>query len=197
MTPPNPDGLRCDPVAHRYWVGPRELLAVTQVLRAAGLVEATWWTEASRTRGTAVHQATAALDREGRLMDLPPNLEPYIAAYAAFRAAARPVWHGVEEARGDLALGYAGTIDRWGTVNGEPVVVDLKTGTIPPWTSLQLVAYARLDLGLPRVARRRRLVVQLLPTGRYSVREYPLVNFGRDERVFLAALAVAQWKRAV
>ena len=34
------------------------------------------------------------------------------------------------------------------------------------------------------------------PTGRYALREYPLVNFGRDERVFLAAVAVAQWKAA-
>ena len=109
---------------------------------------------------------------------------------------ARPVWHGLEEPVADLALGYAGTPDRWGTLDGEPVVVDLKTGAVPGWAPLQLVAYARLALDDTRVSRRRRLVVQLLPTGRYSVREYPLVNFGRDERVFLAALAVAQWKRA-
>jgi len=67
---------------------------------------------------------------------------------------------------------------------------------VPPWAPLQLVAYARLDLAPMRAWRRRRLVLQLLPTGRYRLQEYPLVNFGRDERIFLSALAIAQWKRA-
>ena len=51
-------------------------------------------------------------------------------------------------------------------------MVDLKTGTVPPWAPLQLVGYARLALD-GQAIRRRRLVVQLLPTGRYSLREYP------------------------
>jgi hypothetical protein len=107
----------------------------------------------------------------------------------------RPVWTGIETPAADLALGYAGTVDRWGTLQGDLVVVDLKTGTVPPWAPLQLVAYARLPLD-GQALRRRRLVVHLLPTGRYALREYPVVNFGRDERIFLSALAIAQWKRA-
>jgi hypothetical protein len=188
-------GLSFDPMAHRYWKGPRELLAVTAVLRAAGLVDSTWYTAESRVRGTAVHRATHARDRGDGLATHDPMVAPYLDAYETFLHDARPIWQGLEEPIADLQLGYAGTPDRWGTLQGEPVVVDLKTGTVPSWTPLQLVAYARLALEDVRRPRRR-LVVQLLPTGRYSVREYPLVNFGRDERVFLAALAVAQWKRA-
>ena len=95
----------------------------------------------------------------------------------------------------DVALGYAGTVDRWGTIQGDAVVVDVKTGAVPSWAPLQLVAYARLPLGGPS-ARRRRIVLQLRPTGQYRIHEYPIVNFGRDERIFLSALAIAHWKRA-
>jgi hypothetical protein len=188
--------LRFDPVQHRYWMGTRELLAVTHILKTAGVVDATWFTTASRTRGALIHRWAEALDRGEEIALLEASIAPYLEAYCQFVHDARPVWHGIEQPVADLALGYAGTLDRWGTLQSEPVVVDLKTGTVPPWAPLQLVAYARLELGEPRVARRRRIVVQLLNSGRYTVREYPLVNFGRDERVFLAALAVAQWKRA-
>jgi hypothetical protein len=194
--PPEGPSIRFDPVQHRYWVGTRELLAVTAILQTAGLVDATWFTSASRARGAVIHRWAEAFDRGEAVPPLEPSYEPYLEAYRRFRHDARPVWHGLEQSVADYALGYAGTLDRWGTLQGEPVVVDLKTGVIPAWAPLQLVAYARLDLGDCSVARRRRLVIQLRPTGRYAIREYPLVNFGRDERVFLAALAVAQWKRA-
>jgi hypothetical protein len=191
----NDGPLRFDPVQHRYWIGPRELIAVTAVLDHAGLVDRTWYDDASRTRGVAVHHAAEACDRgEPQIGDGP--IAPYVSAYADFLRDARPVWHGIESPVADPTLGYAGTVDRFGTLHGDPVVVDLKTGAVPPWAPLQLAAYARLLISDAWPTRRRRLVVQLLPTGRYSVREYPIVNFGRDERVFLAALAVAQWKRA-
>jgi hypothetical protein len=194
------DMLRLDPIGHRYWSGTRELIAVTRVLREAGLSGPTWATETARARGRAVHVATEAIDR-GDPMAVPPDDDQtdrfagYLDAYRAFVADARPVWHAIETPAADLALGYAGTIDRWGTLQGDAVVVDLKTGAVPSCAPLQLVAYARLALD-GHAIRRRRLVVQLSPTGGYAVREYPLVNFGRDERIFLSALAIAQWKRA-
>ena len=198
--PPEPVGIRFDATAHRYWSGPRELLSVTRVLREAGLVDATWYTEAARERGAALHALTEAIDRDEPIAEAmdPASLhalDPYLEAYRTFLAEAHPVWTGIETPAADLALGYAGTLDRWGTLQGDAVVVDLKTGTVPPWAPLQLVAYARLALD-GHAVRRRRIVVQLLPTGRYSVREFPVVNFGRDERIFLSALAIAQWKRA-
>ena len=58
--------VRFDAVAHRYWSGPRELLAVTRVLREAGLVDATWYTDAARERGAALHALTEAIDRDER-----------------------------------------------------------------------------------------------------------------------------------
>src|SRR5579871_5809708 len=59
-----PLALRVDRSAHRYWVGQRELLAVTRVLQDAGLVDATWWTAEGRDRGAVLHRLTEAIDRE-------------------------------------------------------------------------------------------------------------------------------------
>lgn len=192
--------LRVDPITHRYWMGPRELLAVTRILHDAGLVDATWFTNESRDRGRQVHAQIEALDRgDDRIAiggrERPADLAGPLEAYRRFLSDLRPVWHAIEAPVADLRLGYAGTLDRAGTLQGESVVVDVKTGSIPAWAPLQLVAYARLAVEGPAM-RRRRLIVQLLPTGQYRLREYPLVNFGRDERIFLSALAIAQWKRA-
>src|SRR5712691_11356107 len=88
--------LRFDPVGHRYWIGTRELLAVTQVLQTAGLVDATWFTEASRLRGAAIHQAAEALDRGELPGHVDVGHEPYLDGYRRFLQDARPVWHGLE-----------------------------------------------------------------------------------------------------
>ena len=61
--PPEAVGVRFDPIGHRYWTGARELLAVTTVLRDAGLVDAAWYTDAARERGAALHALTEAIDR--------------------------------------------------------------------------------------------------------------------------------------
>jgi hypothetical protein len=194
----DPMGVRFDAVTHRYWAGPRELLAVTRILHDAGLVDGTWFTASSRDRGRRLHAHIEALDRSDpprTIGEVAVDEATHLDAYRRFLADLRPVWHAIEAPVADLRLGYAGTLDRAGTLQGDAVVVDVKTGAIPAWAPLQLVAYARLARE-GQVCRPRRLIVHLLPTGRYSLREYPVVNFGRDERIFLSALAIAQWKRA-
>ena len=197
MPPELPRPARSIPIAHRYWTGPA---------RAAGRDalccrrRAWWMRRGSPTRvaraGRRVHARDHALDRGDGPADRGPAdraVRRRLRRVSPRRAArlARPR----EARRGSRArlcrhagsLGHArgrsrgrGSQDRHGPAVGAVATRRLRA--------------ARAD-DTP-VTRRRRLVVQLLPTGRYSVREYPLVNFGRDERVFLAALAVAQWKRA-
>ena len=71
--PPEARAIRFDPATHRYWAGVRELLAVTTVLRDAGLVDGRWYTEVARARGTNLHRATAALRSSKRSTASPNN----------------------------------------------------------------------------------------------------------------------------
>jgi hypothetical protein len=46
----------------------------------------------------------------------------------------------LEEPRGHAALGFAGTPDRVGTLNGRPTILEIKTGTEAGWHGLQTAA---------------------------------------------------------
>ncbi|PYR29867.1 MAG: hypothetical protein DMF90_28905, partial [Acidobacteria bacterium] len=124
--PPDATGLRFDPVQHRYWTGTRELLSVTHVLQTAGVIDSLWFTPASRDRGTRVHAALEQLERH-EACAIDAAYEPYLEGYRQFLHDARPVWHGIEIPVADVALGYAGRPDRWGTLQRDPVVVEIKT----------------------------------------------------------------------
>src|SRR5579872_2305102 len=124
--PPDVSGVHFDPVSHRFWSGQRELLGVTHVLRAAGLIDTTGFTTEARLRGSAVHRLTHARDRGDAIASVDPELAPYLEAYDAFVQTARPVWHAIEEPVPDLRLGYAGIPDRAGKLSGDLGVVDLK-----------------------------------------------------------------------
>ena len=187
--------LRFDPRTHRYWLGTRELFAVTRI---SGRRDSSTRRGGARPRVCAGRRSIEPPKRRSRrsVAPLDASDRPYLEAYEEFRRDVRPVWHGIETPVADPCLGYAGRPDRWGSCQGEPVVVDLEDGHGPRLGAVaaRRLRAARLDAA--GSCRRRRLVVHLLPTGRYALREYPIVNFGRDERVFLAALAVTQWKAA-
>lgn len=185
--------LRFDPVAHRYTLGNREFISVTTALKEAGLVDERWYDEASRDRGTYVHRALHLLD-QGKLAE--PAVEPayagYVLAYRQFRALTAPVWSHHEHAVYDEVYGYAGTMDRAGILqsNNTRVILDIKTGAVPPWVGAQLAAYRRC---LPDAHRYMRVALHLRADGSFAVHE---CTDRTDEALFLAALRVAQWKRA-
>ena len=182
---------------HTYRQDGRALVSVTQAIRAAGLMgDTSFYTADSATRGTAVHLMTEQID-QGTLEDaLAPALAGYGDAYRRFIADHRPVWTLTEAMRADLALGYAGTIDRAGTLATYPRagVLDVKSGGAAPWHRLQLSAYRRLvaaDLSSPLIAR---YTLYLAADGTYRIDALPLDD-REDWQTFQAALAVASWQR--
>lgn len=84
-------------------------------------------------RGTAVHEATEALDYELD-PEIVPDIAGYVEAYIAFLRDYFPAWEMVEgrvcyegwEGE-DLMPIFAGTVDRYGKIDGRPAVVDIKT----------------------------------------------------------------------
>lgn len=182
--------LAFDPAAHRYTLGDRELLSVTQALREAGLIDDRWFTDGAATRGTAVHAAVQHFDASG---DVPTDdvVAPFFDAYLAFKQDGGFDLHASEERICDPALGYAGTLDLRGRfrhfVHGVDVI-DIKTGSVPSWVGYQTAGYGRCVIDRPV----RRWALQLRAAGTFSL--HPLTS-RTDERVFLAALMVAQAKR--
>lgn len=145
----------------------------------------TWQMEAAAERGTAVHKATEDLDRNGSA-EICEEYAPYLEAYAAFRREHEVEWELIEHPDFHPAHGYAGTIDRYGTVDGYQTLVDLKTTyTVhKPLCSASLNLY-RMMLEARQKAVERLLIVQLKKDGTYK-----LIKFDMDDAVPLALLTL-------
>ena len=160
---------------------------VTGTLKSAGLIDARWFDEYSRTRGEYVHLA-CAMDDRGELDEasLDPVIRPYVEAWRAFRRESGCVMVAVEELVYNPILRYAGTLDWRGRLNGRHAIIDRKTGPCQPWTGLQLAAYAA-----PFNEPHDRYGIQLKDDGRYKLTKYDDIN---DLAVFRSALILRNWK---
>ena len=157
-----------DPAQHRYTVSGQEIPSVTSRIRDAGLMGSAsrFYTAASAARGTAVHLACADHDL-GR--DVSGFLEGehggYLTSYLLWCRAMTPTWTAIEEPCYSTVFHTAGTPDRVGTLNGRPVVLDLKTGGRSPWHGVQLAMYSLIQYSDIPPRERRRLVLYLRENG--------------------------------
>lgn len=144
--------IRFDADKHEYWLAERRLPSVTEVLRNAGLVDATYFTQHARDRGTAVHAAVLYDDqRDLDEASLDPEVRPYLEQWRVFKREAGVgvitsealVWSAVNE--------YAGTLDKYVRLLGQRVVIDIKTNNAPASVLEQLGGYSRAwrEMGFP------------------------------------------------
>jgi hypothetical protein len=137
--------------------------------------------------GRAVHRA-CELDDLGTLDEpaLDAALLPYLAAWRAFSRDHRVAWSLIEQRVYQPQWGYAGTVDRYGRVNGCEAVVDLKSGAaFHPTVGPQLAAYAK---AIPQATTlTRRIGVLLRPSGHYQVQTY---TDARDWAVFASLITL-------
>lgn len=160
---------------------------VTSILKGAGLVDDTWFTEFARERGSAVHLATALYDRDELDMDtVHPLIMGYLTAWIKFRNDSKFEPQVIEEIVYNAEMGYAGTTDRAGRMGDKWVILDIKTGAMSPVTALQLAAYQRCKPNY-----RTRLGVEIRENGTYRATEF---NDRNDWNVFAGALALVNWK---
>lgn len=190
------DDVVFDPAGHRYFLNDREIPGVTTLLKDVGLIDLDWVTEASRIRGTYVHAAAHAIDDDD-LGDIDPEYLPYVEAYYQFLDIAKPRWEAVEELVVDPDGTYAGRLDRRGVLTGAvatnlrdvPMILDIKTGRVPPHAGIQTMGYRRC---VPEWIRCKRVALWLKSTGSFEL--VPLAEH-RDEFRFLAARELYYWKR--
>ena len=115
---------------------------VTDILSRAGLVDASWFTEYARDRGTALHEAAAFLDANDLDWEsVDPSVLPRLRQYQRFLEEVKPEILSIEEPVENLALRYCGKLDRRMVINGREGVLDIKGPSRCPWHALQTMYY--------------------------------------------------------
>ena len=187
------DPLKFNPENHTYEVGGTVYPSVTQCLRSVGLIDFSGIDQLILERaagvGRAVHEASHYYD-EGELdfIDLDPYLVGYVTAWQKFREQNPAVFDQIEVPLCSTTYGFAGCPDRVATIDGKPAIIEIKTSSVvPAWGKIQTAAYAILA----DVPAARRIIVHLKSNGSYSIIE---CKGRRDREVFLACLAVHQWR---
>lgn len=128
-----------------------------------------WKLEAAAERGSAVHKAAEILDRTGR-SEIEYEYLPYLEAYASFLRSHEVSWNLIEYPDYHPNFMYAGTLDRYGTVDGEKTLVDIKTTSQVqrPLCAASLNLY-RLILEARGMPVERMLILHLSKNGRYRM----------------------------
>jgi hypothetical protein len=197
-SPKDPMIVTLDHATHRYYrdgvlfQGP----SVTQALAQCGLCDFSFVREEIRersmSRGSSVHWLLALHD-QGALdyRRVPKVFRGYRKAWMEFRKATGfvpdPLW---TERSFISPLGFSGTIDRMGSLNGMRwVTLDIKTGEgdVPEWCKYQLSLYCDETKTAERIG------VKLRPDGTYRVKPFPFATFYTDRAIALES--INRWRR--
>jgi hypothetical protein len=180
----------------QYVVDGKRVVSVTEALEIAGIVDLSGiplrLLELARDRGKAAHRVTAMIDLGEDVGRISDDVKPYAEAWQRFRVDTGFKSDLIEYVVRHERLGYAGTLDRFGPLNGCETLIDVKCGYQPgAWTGLQLAGYD-LALEYERYIDKpsKRMAVSLKPDGTYSIQQFRKHS---DRADFLAAVRVAQW----
>lgn len=190
--PQLPHILTFEHATHTYRIDGAVVPSVTQILSEAGLIDDRWYTEESQLRGRTVHIITALEDRgeleESQVAD---EYKGYLAAWRRFKAETNCDIMAIEKRAYESTYRFAGTLDRTieyrNAHGGAYGVLDIKTGTEASWHPIQTAGYKMCDDGLLT-----RFAVYLSADATYKFRQHGDYS---DRDVFLAALALTNWKR--
>lgn len=154
--------------------------------------------ENARDRGKIVHALTEYSDTGRLTTSMVDDADdagylPYLAAWSRFKSENIVTFTDYEERFYSPSYGYAGTIDRVGTLDGQDTIFEIKTGDFYPTYALQTAAYQVLWEENTAMKIDRRVSVLLNPNGRYTLKEYdpnPMADFA----VFYACLTILKWR---
>lgn len=146
-----------------------------------------WAMEAAAERGTAVHKATEELDKTGTA-SIDSDWAGYLEAYRKFLTEHEVEWELIEYPDWNEEYRYAGTLDRYGKVDGVQALVDLKTVS-----KVQKPLYgAGMNLYRMTLERRGRAVDRLLILHLKKDGTYKLVPLDKDDAVPMALIKLHQ-----
>ena len=175
--------------------------SVTQILSQAGIFDYSAVSaevlENARRRGVNVHKCTAEYDLTGDLDPtwLQDDEVPYFEAWLKFRREFHCKIVDIEKALLAPVHGIlvGGTPDRIASMGRARYVIDIKcTAAKHDGWRLQTAFYEMMLTGRSSCGHMGRLVVQLFPTGNYSVISH---DDASDANIAIAALLLTTWKR--
>ncbi|MDE2020326.1 MAG: hypothetical protein KGJ13_08330 [Patescibacteria group bacterium] len=173
----------------------KTLPRVTEILKSAGLIDARFFTPQAAEFGTNVHLLCKYYDENRLNMTDVERLgaQGHLDAWASFRSWAFDFGHedfgGIEQTLRSERYGFQGTPDRVWYFRSADYILDIKTGTPQKWHAIQLAGYQIL------VGKKcHRMGVYLSGDGRYTAKLY---DDDGDRDVFLAALAISNWKEGL
>jgi len=178
-----------------YKIGGVKLPGVTTILKEVGAIDTRWAQQWHLDRGTAVHK-TIELHNKGVLDydSIDPEVTPYFEQWLEFENVSEIKVLTSEKKVTHETLLYGGTLDMIAELNGEKVLIDLKTGGKAPWHSLQTAAYAMAylqstDLKLPPYV--KRFTLYLSGEGMANLSRHE--NDEQDCFAFQGFLSVFNW----
>ena len=174
-----------------YTIGGKRYARVSAIVKFSGLDDFSSIPDGKREyylkRGTEAHRLFQMVE-EGTAddFDFDPEIEKYRAGHAKFLkdTGFRALPGGIEMRVKNDDLGYAGQVDRIGTMQGRVVLLDYKSGTITKGGGLQTALYLRAipDYKFDEVDR---YIVAIKQNGTYAMSEkYPLSD--ESDAVFWA-----------
>jgi len=142
--------------------------------------------------GRAVHSLTE-LDDQGILDEdsLDPALKLILAAWKKFKVDCNPIMCCAEHSIASK-LGYAGTLDRIATMDGKPVLLEIKSRPYKAGRDgLQTIAYQKAYEEMTKTKISKRYVIELTLGGDYKLTE---TKDRQDWDMFRCALAIFNWR---
>lgn len=186
--------LTFDEAQHAYYLDGQSIPSVTSILKPVAGYEGIPLDimNAAAEFGTFVHLA-CELDDKGELAEstVDHRVMPYLQAWRRFCKAHDVQWQMIEARIFNPTLRYAGTLDRFGLVEGIPTIVDIKTTfRLMPAVGPQLAAYEHALP--PDIGPVRRMAVQIQDNGEYLAHVY---TDPTDWPVFCSLLTLHNWTR--
>lgn len=161
---------------HIYYLDGEQIPCVSEILRFAfrevyGTDKKDKAMDRAALRGTRIHRACEEIDRTG-MTECEPDILQYVSAYVQFLKDHNVNWELIEQPvysqSGDVT--FAGTLDRFGVVDGKKTLLDIKstksiTAKHKLLYSAQLAAYnAALEEDVEQ-----HIILHLKPDGTYKI----------------------------
>ena len=183
---------------HIYTLDGIRLPSITGLLKSEGYIDCVFYDERGRERGQEVHR-TCHLDDIDDLVEesVSDEIMGYLSGWRKFKAdngythirAEIPMYHAIKR--------FAGTPDRDCEVKGHRAIVEIKSGSLAPWTAIQTALQQLLcededrRAGLQHLLRKR-YAVHLPGNSTYKLIEYK----DRTDRAVAESLILSyKWKR--